>query len=146
MRRVGLNRHADLIIVQQMRHNKIYDIVIEWASQQPSGEATKPRSILDLGCGNAELLRRVVRETAEEQGGEDGFPLRRASGIDIQEELVRHPEVAEMLDGLLGNERWNKVLVELMHGSFQELEKVESGMWDVVVSSEGGYSFRMVCD
>lgn len=118
-----------------MRHNKIYEIVLEFATSQPKG-FLKPTSLLDLGCGNAELLRRVVRETAEAQGGADAFPLRRADGIDIQESLVRNSEVKEVLDGLLEIERWNPVTIRLMYGSFRELRKVDPGTWDVVVSSE----------
>lgn len=97
--------------------------------------ANSIHSLLDAGCGEAQLLRRLTP-------CDDYLPLTQLTGIDLSNDIW-DPSLSETLapGGYFGtgrpDERWRPVNVSLLHGSFEALSMDRVGRHDVIVSTEG---------
>jgi hypothetical protein len=91
--------------------------------------------LLDVGCGGCQFIQRLTP-------CDDYPPLEVMTGLDI-DNIIYNKETWESLKpgGFLGegtaDERWRPLKVELLNGSFENIDIKSVGYHDVVVSIEG---------
>jgi hypothetical protein len=91
--------------------------------------SNKLTRLLDAGCGDATLLRRLIP-------CDDLLPLSKMTGIDICQSptwpsLRQNPREEE--------DRWYGLDINLFLGSFEDLQIHDVGYHDVIVSAEGSH-------
>ena len=112
--------------LQIQRQTAVHDTLRALAAS-PRFAAAKLTSLLDVGCGDAQLLQRLVP-------CDDALPLRCMTGIDVE---PPPPAVWASLGTHDAADRWTPLTISLLQGSFEQLSPAAVGHHDVIVSVEG---------
>ncbi|KAI5840879.1 hypothetical protein BZA05DRAFT_476309 [Tricharina praecox] len=114
--------------LQIQRQRAIHDILRSIAAT-PRFAGNIPR-LLDVGCGEATFIRRLVP-------CEDELPLGQMTGVDIDDEVAQSKSWM-FLEQPFGDEedRWRGLDIRLLQGSFEALRIEDVGYHEVIVSAE----------
>lgn len=118
------------VSLQESRQARILEIIGALA-KSPRFEG-KLTSLLDVGCGEGELVRACSRCS-------DKLPFSVVTGIDNDAELPVH---WDFTTDRCSEYRWRPLDLYMLLGSFEKLDLSAVGYHDVVVSSEGWCSLR----